>query len=54
MAVLRLRISGERVPPFEGAYRSDNEAVLQVGARLEAVVDPSENLFALRRLDDLG
>ncbi|MFE9657297.1 hypothetical protein [Micromonospora sp. NPDC006431] len=49
-AVLTLRISGEGVPPFEAVYRCDDEPVLQVGARLKAIVDPADNLFTLRAL----
>lgn len=49
-ATLSLRISGESVPPFETTYRLTNEPHLKVGARLQVVVDPPDNLFTLRPL----
>jgi hypothetical protein len=48
-ARLRLRVSGPGVPPFEAAYRCLDRPSLLVGAQLDAVVDPSDNLFTLVR-----
>jgi hypothetical protein len=50
IAVLRLRISGDGVPPFETTYRGDHDPEFRPGARLYATVDPADNLFTLRRL----
>lgn len=46
-SVLSLRVSGVDVPPFEATYRSRHRPDHRVGARFEAVVDPTDNLFAL-------
>lgn len=48
-ARLDLRVSGPGVPPFDAAYRCLDRPSLRVGARLDAVVDPSDNLFTLLR-----
>lgn len=50
VAVLRLRVSGDHVPPFEASYRGDPGEEFRVGALLYATVDPDDNLFTLRRL----
>ncbi|GAA2963875.1 hypothetical protein GCM10010483_03800 [Actinokineospora diospyrosa] len=50
VAVLRLRISGADVPPFETTYRGDADPEFRIGALLYATVDPADNLFTLRRL----
>ncbi|NUS72629.1 MAG: hypothetical protein HOQ05_04395 [Corynebacteriales bacterium] len=49
-AELTLEISGPDVPPFQGYFRCPPEPVMKVGARLKAVVDPTDNLFTLRSL----
>jgi hypothetical protein len=49
VAVLRLRISGAGVPPFEATYRGGDQE-FRLGARLYATVDPADNLFALGHL----
>jgi hypothetical protein len=46
-SVLSLRISGHAVPPFDATYRGRHRPEDRVGARFEAVVDPTDNLFAL-------
>ncbi|MEV8438418.1 hypothetical protein AB0425_13660 [Actinosynnema sp. NPDC051121] len=50
VAVLRLRISGAGVPPFEATYRGRGDDEFRPGALLHATVDPADNLFALGRL----
>ncbi|GAA1288566.1 hypothetical protein GCM10009634_38690 [Saccharothrix xinjiangensis] len=50
VAVLRLRISGDDVPPFEATHRGSAEPEFRLGALLYATVDPTDNLFALKRL----
>lgn len=49
-AVLKLRIGGDDVPPFEATYRCPYEPILEVGAQLDATVDPSDNLFTLKEI----
>jgi hypothetical protein len=49
VAVLRLRISDDDVPPFEATYRGNAQSDLRPGALLHATVDPTDNLFVLRR-----
>ncbi|MFT7837872.1 hypothetical protein Q5530_17185 [Saccharothrix sp. BKS2] len=49
-AVLRLRISGDDVPPFEATYRGSADPEFRPGALLHATVDPADNLFVLRNL----
>jgi hypothetical protein len=46
-SVLSLRISGDAVPPFDATYRGRHRPDHRVGARFDAVVDPTDNLFAL-------
>lgn len=50
VAVLRLRISGDDVPPFEATHRGSTDPEHRVGALLHATVDPTDNLFTLKRL----
>jgi hypothetical protein len=50
VAILRLRISGDDVPPFEATYRGNSAPEFRAGARLYATVDPVDNLFTLRHL----
>ncbi|MFD8496655.1 hypothetical protein [Amycolatopsis sp. NPDC059657] len=47
MAVLRLRIAGAEVPPFEAWYRTPGQPEFKVGARFHATVDPADNLVTL-------
>lgn len=47
-----LRISGEDVPPFDATYRVRHRPEHRVGARFEAVVDPTDNLFGLEPVLD--
>ncbi|RMI28566.1 hypothetical protein [Nocardia stercoris] len=47
-ATMTLRISGPDVPMFEGCVRCHPEPMMRLGARLDAVVDPADNLFTLR------
>ena len=47
-SVLSLRISGDDVPPFDATYRGRRRPDHRVGARFDAVVDPTDNLFALK------
>ncbi len=48
VARLQLRISGDEVPEFRAVYRDDHDKkAYVVGARLKAVVDPSDHLFTL-------
>jgi len=54
VVLLRLRISGEGVPPFEATYRGDPDPEHRLGALLYATVDPADNLFTLRRLGGAG
>jgi len=49
-AVVRLRLSGDGVPPFVATHRGDADPVYRPGALLHATVDPSDNLFTLERL----
>ncbi|PSK82250.1 hypothetical protein CLV63_14320 [Murinocardiopsis flavida] len=44
---LLLRISGDEVPVFTASYRGDQTAAFRVGTLLDAVVDPSDNLYTL-------
>jgi hypothetical protein len=44
---LTLRFSGDGVTPFEAVYTCAEDRTLDVGARLEAIVDPSINLYAI-------
>ncbi|MCC8244677.1 hypothetical protein [Saccharothrix luteola] len=46
-SVLSLRIGGDDVPPFDATYRGRHRPDHRVGARFDAVVDPTDNLFAL-------
>jgi hypothetical protein len=50
VVVLRLRISGDDVPPFVATYRGRPDPEYRVGGLLYATVDPADNLFTLRRL----
>ncbi|KQV76172.1 hypothetical protein ASC61_14830 [Aeromicrobium sp. Root344] len=50
VARMQLRISGEDVPGFRAVYRDDHDKAYVVGAKFNAVVDPSDNLFTLRPL----
>jgi hypothetical protein len=50
VVVLRLRISGDGVPPFAATYRGRPDEEYRPGGRLYATVDPADNLFTLRRL----
>lgn len=51
VAQMELDIAGDGVPAFHAVYRVDHdENLYRVGACFKAVVDPSDNLFTLRRL----
>ncbi|WP_447008710.1 hypothetical protein ACRAKJ_27135 [Saccharothrix sp. DSM 118769] len=50
VAVLRLRVSGDGVPPFEATHRGRPDPEFRPGALLYATVDPTDNLFTLERL----
>ncbi|MER5266060.1 hypothetical protein ABTZ99_28630 [Actinosynnema sp. NPDC002837] len=47
-SVLGLRISGDDVPPFDATYRGRHRPDHRVGAGFDAVVDPPDDLFALK------
>ncbi|MEU4448667.1 hypothetical protein AB0K14_39865 [Actinosynnema sp. NPDC050801] len=47
-SVLSLRISGDDVRPFDATYRGRHRPEHRVGARFDAVVDPTDNLFSLK------
>ncbi|XVS66148.1 hypothetical protein ACQPYE_08855 [Actinosynnema sp. CA-299493] len=51
-SVLSLRVGGDDVPPFDATYRVRHRPDHRVGARFEAVVDPTDNLFALKPVLD--
>jgi len=52
VARMQLRISGEDVPEFRAVCTETHDPkAYVVGARFHAVVDPSDNLFALRPLE---
>ena len=52
VARVTLQIAGSGVAPFQAVYRTDQDkSVFVVGAQLPAVVDPSDNLFTLKRVD---
>jgi len=46
---LGLRVSGAGVRSFEAIYRCPHDRSFRVGLRLDAVVDPSDNLFTVPR-----
>jgi len=46
---LGLRVSGAGVRPFEAVYLCPHDRSFRVGLRLDAVVDPSDNLFTVPR-----
>ncbi|ONI70368.1 hypothetical protein ALI144C_47775 [Actinosynnema sp. ALI-1.44] len=46
---LRLRLSGEGFEPFEATVRCSYEDGLEAGVRLNAKVDPSDQLFMIVR-----
>ena len=50
VAHMQLRISGDDVPEFRARYKETHDKAHLVGARFNAVVDPSDNLFTLRPL----
>jgi hypothetical protein len=51
VARMQLRISGDDVPEFRAVYKETHDTkAYVVGARFNAVVDPSDNLFTLRPL----
>jgi hypothetical protein len=50
VVVLRLRISGDGVPPFAATYRGRPDDEYRVGGLLCATVDPADNLFTLQPL----
>ncbi|KRC63356.1 hypothetical protein ASE12_00435 [Aeromicrobium sp. Root236] len=50
VARMQLRISGDDVPEFQAVCKETHDKAYVVGARFNAVVDPSDNLFTLRPL----
>ena len=50
VAHMQLRISGDDVPEFRAVCKETHDKTYVVGARFNAVVDPSDNLFTLRPL----